>query len=289
MGSQWIKFYLVMVVLLSIAYFRKFNDLVTRRRPALFLILTLGILAEAAILQVTSYTPPDNNIFFHSFAFVFILSIFSDLVPLDLSKWKPLMAMLAVMLLWWSGVYWKYFQRLTSAFQPTTERVSPTGENIVNRRTYILPRDTSEIPMSEWTYTGLHSFEKINMPKPTAEGIARLLQMHGIKGRSDLKVLNMSELTPLAVEMPYTTETGPDIPLWYHLGVSMFNRQAEQYEKKIAAHYYDVALFEYIPSLNNFYPFRIRDSLRLHYSLVDSFEAPRRGDTRGWIEVYRRP
>ena len=69
----------------------------------------------------------------------------------------------------------------------------------------------------------------------------------------------------------------------------MFNRQAAQYEKKIAERNYDLVLFEYIPSLNNFYPFRVRDSLRIHYNLVDSFEAPRRGDTRGQIEVYRKP
>jgi len=42
--------------------------------------------------------------------------------------------------------------------------------------------------------------------------------------------------------------------------------------------------------LNNFYPFRVRDTLRLHYRQVDSFPAPRRGaDTRGTIEVYVRP
>jgi hypothetical protein len=102
----------------------------------------------------------------------------------------------------------------------------------------------------------------------------------------DLKVLNMTELTPLAVELPYKLETGPNVPLWYHLGVAMFNRDAVAFERKIAEKRYDLILFEYIPSLNNFYPFRVRDSLMAHYLKTDSFPAPRRGETAGIIEVY---
>jgi len=45
-------------------------------------------------------------------------------------------------------------------------------------------------------------------------------------------------------------------------------------------------LFENIPSLNNFYPFRVRQVLRQQYRLQDSFPAPRRGETHGTIEVY---
>ena len=95
------------------------------------------------------------------------------------------------------------------------------------------------------------------------------------------------DLTPLAAEMPYTLERNGQLPLWYHLGVGMFNRQADSLETRIRDHYYDLVLFEYLPTLNNFYPFRVRDSLMLHYQLVDSMMAPRRGlETRGTIEVY---
>jgi hypothetical protein len=114
----------------------------------------------------------------------------------------------------------------------------------------------------------------------------RLLNMDLLKQHKDLRVLNMSELTPLAEEIPFSLESNPQLPLWYHLGVGMFNHQAELFEKRIHDRYYDLVLFEYVPSLNNFYPFRVRDSLRMNYKLVDSFLAPRRGDTRGTIEVY---
>ena len=288
-SSSWIKFYLLMVVLLSIAHFRKWKELLTKKRSAIFLILTLGILAEAAILQVTSYTPPDNNIFFHSFAFAFILSMLAGFLPVQFSRPRILLISGCFMLLWWSSVYWKYFQRLTQKVLEPAATSSANGENIVNRHTYIISNDTTEIPMSQWTFTGLKSFNKIYLPQPTVDGIHRLMKMHGIKNNPSLRVLNMSELTPLAVEIPYKTETGPGIPLWYHLGVAMFNQQAEMYEQRIGRHDYDLVLFEYIPSLNNFYPFRVRAALMQHYNKVDSFFAPRRGDTKGVIEVYRKP
>ena len=114
----------------------------------------------------------------------------------------------------------------------------------------------------------------------------RLLSSDLVRSNKNLNVLNMSELTPLAEEIPYKLETGSTVPLWYHLGVAMFNKEAQVYEQRFRNKYYDLVLFEYIPSLNNFYPFRVRDSLQQHYRKIDSFPAPRRGDTQGMIEVY---
>jgi hypothetical protein len=69
----------------------------------------------------------------------------------------------------------------------------------------------------------------------------------------------------------------------------MFNREAEMYEQKIRKKQYDLVLFEYVPSLNNFYPFRVRSTLLNEYQKTDSFPAPRRGDTQGTIEVFIKP
>src|SRR5439155_9719004 len=132
---------------------------------------------------------------------------------------------------------------------PATQTTAASGENVVNRRTYMINRDSSDIPMSDWTYTGLKSFNKIYMPSATVNGIKRLLNNPLTKNNKDLRVLNMTELTPLAVEMPYKEETGPGVPLWYHLGVAMFNKDAAVYEERIAAQQYDLVLFEYIPTL----------------------------------------
>jgi hypothetical protein len=253
----------------------------------------VAMLGEAAVFQVTSYTPPDNNIFFHSIAIPYILVMIARLSAVSFEKRGVIVACLASMLLWWSGVYWKYIQRIIDRVSPPNNMAattSPTGENLVNRNTYMINTNPIEdIPMDQWQYSELKSFHKIYMPKPTVDGIHRLLHMDLVKNGKDLKVLNMSELTPLAAEIPFQLERNQQLPLWYHLGVGMFNKQAALFEQRIKDHHYDLVLFEYVPSLNNFYPFRVRDSLKVHYKMVDSFLAPRRGETRGEIEVYIKP
>jgi hypothetical protein len=286
-SSQWIKFYLFMVGVILFATYRNIKEVLTEKKDFIFVLLTVGILVEAAILQVTSYTPPDNNIFFHSFAFAFIFSALARFFNLDLYRRRLLVSVSILLLLWWSGVFWKYVQGPVRTLL-VHDRAEQTDENIVNRHTYILSPLPHEIPTDQWTFSNLKSFGKIRMPKTTIEGINRLLNMRIVKTNKNLQVLNMSELTPLAVEIPYRLETGRGTPLWYHLGVSMFNKQAEEFEHKIVEKKYDLVLFEYIPTLNNFYPFRVRDTLMRHYASVDSFPAPRRGTTLGIIEVFIR-
>ena len=287
--SQWIKFYLFVMALLVMVIYKNRRELLTQKRSTVFLLLTLGILVEASILQVTSYTPPDNNIFFHSFAMAFILSFLARYLNLNFFRTTPLIIGCLGLLLWWSGVFWKYVQRVAQRMLPDTESSVATTENIVNRHTYLLNRiDSTEVPMSQWTFSNLKSFNRIYMPGPTVEGIDRLMHSSIVKNKN-LKMLNMSELTPLTAELGSSLDTGPAIPLWYHLGVSMFNREASQYEQRIRQKQYDLVLFEYVPSLNNFYPFRVRDVLLTEYQKIDSFPAPRRGDTQGTIEVFVKP
>jgi hypothetical protein len=293
-SSQWIKFYLFLIVLLAVMRYRNIQALRADRQGALLLLVVIGILGEAAVLQVTSYTPPDNNVFFHSFAIPGIFTFLAALAPGVLAGRKAAIVLAAGVMVWWSGVWWKYTQRLTGPLLPKVSNVSPTGENVVNRDTYMLDPDSArrqrDIPTEEWVECGLRAFRRVTMPAPTADGIHRLMGMDLVRGGAgNLRVLNMSELTPLAREIPYRLERNPGLPLWYHLGVGMFNRQADTFSLRIREHYYDLVLFEYIPNLNNFYPFRIRDSLHSHYIQVDSFPAPRRGpETQGVIEVFIR-
>ncbi len=288
-SSQWIRFYLFLIVLLLWASFKNVAAIFKDRREMLFLLLTLGILGEAAILQVTSYTPPDNNIFYHSFAFVYILSLLSRKLEINFNLSKPMLVGFLGVMLWWSGVFWKYIQRFAERAIPKAGEMAVNGENVVNRKTYMISVDTTSIQEGDWTFSRFKSLNKIYMPRPTIEGMERILAMDIVKNKKDLQVLNMSELTSLAVEMPYRLEKGHGYPLWYHLGVAMFNKQAEDFERKIGNKQYDLILFEYIPTLNNFYPFRVRDSIQKHYTRVDSFYAPRRGkETAGNIEVYVR-
>ena len=306
-ASQWIKFYFVMVILCLVPAFGKWKIFWKNRTSMLFTLLTLGILVEAAIFQVTSYTPPDNNIFFHAFAFAFIASRLQEQLDLKLERWSSFGVATLLVLIWWSGSFWKYLDRVVSRIVPREQviagkengvvvdssnyaiynpQVSVTGENVVSRNNFMLNSDTTDVPTDKWIFSDLWAFHKIYMPPSTVQGMNRLMAMPVVKEKKgDLKLLNMTELTPLAQAMPYKLETGSDYPLWYHLGVGMFNRQLEMFSKKVKGHYYDVVLYEYAPGNNNFFPFALRYELQKHYRKVDEFLAPRR-PTNAIIEVF---
>ncbi len=290
--SQWLKFYFFLVGFLVISQVRNWKTFFYDKQLMLFVLLTLGILTEASLFQVTSYTPPDNNIFYHSFAFAFIFSMLAKQPGLSVARWRLTLCLVAGVMLWWSSIFWKYANRLLPSSAQTEDiTLSSDGENIVSKNNYmlVLEKDTTIISDALWRPSGLWAFDKITMPPPTVAGIQRLLNMDILQQNNDIKVLNMTELTPLAHEMPYNLEKGPHYPLWFHLGVGMFKREAALFTERIEQGFYDLVLFEYIPSLNNFYPFEVRDALREHYQLVDSFYAPRRGgDTKGVIEVYKK-
>lgn len=291
-SSQWLKFYLFLIVVLLMVAIKSWKEFWQNRRFMIFTLLTLGILAEAAVFQVTSYVPVDNNIFFHSFAFVFIISLLSMLLPISFDGWKPVIICTAGVLLWWSQAYWRYIERFL--LKPGGENYTTITHNgytyadVVNRNTFIIELDTTDIPLSQWRVPNLKSFEKIMVPNPTADGIERLMNMDLVKNKKDLKVLNMSELTPLAAEIPFQLETGVNYPLWYHKGVGMFDQQTNMFIDRIKNNYYDLVLFEYIPYLNNFYPFKVREALQQYYKKVDSFTAPRKPATDAWVEIYVR-
>jgi hypothetical protein len=256
------------------------------KQQMLFILVTVGILVEAALFQVTSYTPPDNNIFFHAFAFAFIFTYLGRLLQLDTAYLKPFIGAAALVLLWWSGAYYKYVDRILSRVLPAPAVAAQGGENVISRNNYLLSGDTTDVPTSEWIFSSLPEFQKIYMPPSTVQGIDRLMNLPEVKTRGkELKVLNLTELTPLKHAMGYQEEIGPGIPLWHHLGVGMFNKQLEEYKNRIANKEYDIVLYEYAPTLNNFFPFALQPELKAHYRQVDSFLAPRR-PTNATIEVY---
>ncbi len=284
-GSHWIKFYLFLMVMLSLPYLPEWRKNINDKKIVIPFLLCIAVITEALIFSVTSYVPPDNNIFFHSFAVAFILNRLVVVVPV-MQKTTSFYISIVMVLLWWSPNYWRYMQVIIKPFMETSSAVSSSTENVVDRNTYkISPADES-IPIHEWKESDLPTLKNITLPAPTIEGIIRVKNLDLVKSRKELTVLNMSELTSLAKEIPFRLENNPEYPLWFHFGVGMFNKQAEMFEARILKNHYDLVLFEYIPTLNNFYPFRVRDSLKRHYQLVDSFPAPRKGETQGMIEVF---
>jgi hypothetical protein len=281
--SQWLKFYMVACTVLFIVRIKKFKNLLSQPMDVLFYLLTIGILVQAAIIQVTSYTPPDNNIYYHSFAIAYLIfALLQDKLPANV----PVMAIaFAGIMLWWSGSYYKYIVRVTNRlFPPKTVAVN---ENEVSVFTYHQSYDTSRVgvKLSTWKFVpDSKAFAGVYMPSETVDGVQRLRQMEVVQS-GDAKILNMTELTPLAYELGYELERGT--PLWYHLGVSMFSREVDFFNNRLRNGYYDVVLFETIPMLNNFYPEPIYEVLKEEYLLVDKFLAPR-PQNNAFVEVYIR-
>lgn len=278
--SEWLKFFIIIIFLIWMTKLKKLKEHIRDKNFVVFSLLTIGVLTEASIFQVTSYVPGYNNIFFYSFAIAYILSYCGLSLHINFQKLVSLILTGAFILLWWSGRVWPYADKAIGKLYPNVKAIDT---NEVSMRSYMRPDPhsnswmTSLVPdESKWKYSPWKAFNRISMPEPTIQGIQRLLDNPIIKDkRTNLKLLNMSELTPLAEVIGYTPETGNDIPLWYHKNVAMFEKQIKEYEAKIDNNFYDVVLFEYIPILNNFYPFEIRDYLKEHYLQVDSFPAPR--------------
>lgn len=290
LSSQWLKLYLALILILLYAGAKKFRDIFADHNRALFTLLTLGILAEAAIFQVTSYLPVDNNIFFHAFAIAFILTLLSELLRLNTDAWKTVLVLTAGVLLWWSQAYWKYIERFVFPSAPETYSTHTHGgytyADVVNRNTYMIEIDTTAVPLNEWRLSSLPTLRKVLLPGPTVDGLDRLMNSELVKSGRDLKVLNMSELTTLAAEIPYKLETGNYYPLWYHKGVGMFEREINMFVERVNENYYDLVIFEYVPYSNNIYPFRVREALLAGYDRIDSFPVPRNPSSHAWIEIY---
>lgn len=279
-ASQWLKFYMIVVSLLYINKVRHWRDIWSNSQETLFYLLTMGILTQASIIQITSYIPPDNNIYYHSFALAYALHAIA--FRFNFSRVRPLLASTLLIFFWWSGVYYKYIQRVMDRYLPRESWADQ--KRVVSKNTYVLNEEGSNGQnMSSWIeLPNSPAFKRVLMPKETVAGIERLRNMQQFKQQNS-QILNMTELTPLAHELDFALEKGG--PLWYHLNVSMFDKELQLYKDRVKEDYYDVVLFEYVPNLNNFYPFELQDLLKQEYELQDRFLAPRYQDD-AYIEVY---
>jgi hypothetical protein len=283
--SLMLKLFIIATVIIALVRYPKIKSITADRPYFLFTVFTLGILAQAMIIQVTSFSPATTNFYYISFAFAFF--VFNAGRVLQLEKvWVLSLAFLLV-LFWRSENYWKYSMKIMGKFLPAS--FSPPPPSVVSKNTWSSKADQQGggKPL-EWTLTPYRAFKRIKLPVPTVEGIEKIKALAIVKDNADLKVLNMSNLTPLAHELKYTPEAGENIPLWYHKGVAFFDRESKTLCEKIANHHYDIVLFEVMPDVDNFFPFDVQACLKQYYQKVDSFISPT-GYQTDYIEVYIRP
>ena len=257
------KVYLVMLfggLLVTVPSFKAFLD---NRRLFFLSSVCLLMIAQSMVTRVSSPLPTDHMTYFHAFGFVGIA------VFLPWEKWETKFLNVVVVLLvvgfTFSAGTWKYI----SGFIPS----KPNGEA------------ASTPAPALWVEGSLPTFKRVTIPPGTEEGIQRIMALPMIR-KEGLRVLNMSELTPLAYEAGFTPTTGT--PLWFHMDVGMFQKQVDEINTKLTEGYYDLVLFEHIESLPTFYPMQIRDVLMQKYFRYDKFPAPRKLED-GSIEVFIRP
>jgi hypothetical protein len=116
--------------------------------------------------------------------------------------------------------------------------------------------------------------EKLFLAESTLDGIKKIKSLDVVKNKKDLKVLNMSELTSLAYEIPFTPLTNQ--PMWFHQTVSIFDKEVEWFCDKVAKGEYDLVIFESVSpkEVINFYPEDVHKCLDEHYKFEFSFLAP---------------
>lgn len=267
-SSQWIKFYSLIILLVLMLKYKSLKELLKYENDVVFLLLIIGILFEASVIQVTSYIPHYSSFYYHGFAFAYIFSQFDSQKRLYSVVNYSVIVLFIILL--WSADTWKYGLRIGKKILPGSLFEEP--KNVISKDTWLNANDTVFDNRKDWILSDFKTMKNIYLPPGTVAGMTRLVDKY--KGKDNLKVLNMSELTMLAKEIGYTPLIGH--PLWFHKNVAIFDREIAIICKNIHDKEYDLVLFESIPILNEFYPDEINQCLRENYKLIDNFRAPRR-------------
>jgi hypothetical protein len=171
---------------------------------------------------------------------------------------------------WWTGIYLRNVQRVISK-----KPVSVAKNEQQAQHKYRLAKEYK-------------TMEKLYLAESTLDGIKKIKELDIVKNKKDLKVLNMSELTSLAYEIPFTPLTNQ--PMWFHQTVSIFDKEVAWFCDKVENQEYDLVIFESVSpkEVINFYPEDVHKCLDEHYKFEFSFLAPRTPE-ESFIFVYTRP
>lgn len=218
-----------------------------------------------SIIQVTSDEPDKGEVFFYAFAFAYTISHLR--LSFDFSKLGYLFISIVLITFWWTGIYWRNIKRLVADKPVIVEKM----EN-KEREKYRLA-------------TEYKTMDRLYLAESTLDGINRIKSMDVFRKNKDVKVLNMTELTSLAYEVPFTPLTNQ--PMWFHQGVSIFQKEVDEFCTKIRSNEYDVVLFETIPESEviNFFPMDVKQCLDEVYQHEFTFLAPRTPE-ESFIHVY---
>jgi hypothetical protein len=262
--SYWQKFFLLVVVLISYDKFRRTGwAFFSSKKEFLFALVTAAIMVQSMIIQVTSHEPPNGEVFFYAFGFAYC---FSHLRLSIEPNWRFIAISSVLVVFWWSGIYWRNVQR------------------IVAKKPVVLQKAKDRTSHKYRLASEFKTMDHLFLAESTIEGINKIKALPQFRNK-DAKVLNMSELTSLAYEIPFDPLTNQ--PMWFHQGVSIFQKEVDEFCRRIGNNEYDVVLFETIPTneVINFYPGDVKVCLDQKYKLEFTFLAPRTPE-ESFVYVY---
>ena len=266
--AYWEKFFLLMIILFVLDKARAGRVFFENKKEVFFALICIGIILQAFIIPVTSPVPERNEVFFYAFGFAYLFTNLA--LRIDLTRWYYLALCLVFVGFWWTGIYWRNIQRVISKKPTVVEK----NEQAAKHR-YRLAREYK-------------SMERLFLAESTLEGIRKIKELDIVKKKKDLKVLNMSELTSLAYEIPFTPPINQ--PMWYHQTVAIFQEQVDEFCEKIRNKEYDLVIFETVSPKEaiNFFPMDVKACLDEHYQHEFTFLAPRHPE-ESYIDVYTKP
>lgn len=264
--SYWQKFFLLMIGLFIMEKVQAGRAFFENRKQVLFAFVAVAIIVQACIIPATSPVPDKNEVFFYAFGFAYMLT--NTRIGVDLSRWPYTVATLALVGFWWSGIYWRNIERLVAKKPDVVQRnEEKSGHKYRIAKEY-------------------KTMERLFLAESTLDGIAKIKSLDIVKTRKEnLRVLNMSELTSLAWEIPFTPLVKQ--PLWFHQGVSVWQKEVDEFCHKIRNREYDLVIFETVSpkEVINFYPMDVKQCLIENYQHEFTFLAPRHPE-ESYIDVF---
>ncbi len=281
--SDWLKGYFLSVAIIIIYKINKTGLKATweDKNFVLFSLFTIGIILQSIIIQVTSFSPPTVNFYFHSFVIAFIFYNLQNSIRFNNALVFIIISFL--IFFWKSDNYWKYSQPVIAKIAPSL--LTPPPSDVVAKGNWAAKSDSviKHEPVI-WIESGFETLKRIKIPKNTQEGLIHIKNLPIAKSEN-LKVLNMSNLSFLAYELQYEPSKGDDFPLWYHKGVAVFDREIAMLCEKVQNSEYDIILFEDMPDVDNFFPYEVRDCALQNYVKTTKFLSPT-GYKTDSVEVY---
>lgn len=266
--SLLLKFYLAFAVIAIFYTLQKESHLKFNEKSILAIAICFLMLLQVIVIQVTSFSPAKGTLYFHTFGMALIIYF----MQLPFKKMGLFVISMLIIFVLFSDTYWNTVQNQIRKILPSN--LVEKNHEVVSMNTWATTVSDSIRPINK-VYSTMETLRGLRIPEQTLAGIDSIRNLQVFKDKlSDIRILNMSELTFLAYEMNFQLLSGSGVPLWYHKGVCLFDREVDFLCKLISERKFDIILFEHMDYVQDFYPYAVRDCTLENYVQVLEFEGP---------------